>query len=301
VVVALALGCVGGAGEEGSGLGAFVPAAPDGKADKPTGEAQKGILSSREYKVLLDPELFDNDPAEFAQYYAEELIAAIAPTSIAAVGDLALAEERIVQFYDSASCDLRAASFVLRDRSDVDPDGKRKLTLKFRSTSRNLAAEQDLSSSVDGAKQKFEEDIVPPSVSKFSSSASPKVSTKLDVEEIKDAVAIFPGLASLDLDDELDLEVVGGIVAREAVYEGVELDLGEGIRAELSVTLWYLDDATPVVAEASFSYGDEEEHYPSAAVANGKALFDAMQALVEWRAVDSMTKTALVYSRSDCL
>jgi len=300
MLMVLAAGCVGA---DGSGQGLFVPGAVGAgdRADEPAGEEAKGVLSSREYKVLLDPELFDQDPADFARYYAEELGNAIASSGIAVAGDLVLAEERTVKFYDSASCDLRAASFVLRDRADVDPDGKRKLTLKFRSSSRNLAAEADVSSSIDGAKQKFEEDIGPPNVSKFSSSASPKVSTKLDVNQFEDAVEVFPALAALALDEELDLEVVGGVEARETVYEGVEFDLGAGMRAGLSLTLWYLDDGVPVVAEASFSYADEEGVYPSDVLTNGRVLFEAMQALVEWRAADSMTKTALVYSRGDCL
>lgn len=295
--LALGVGCVSmpedGATEHGSDE--YHPGAS--KLDEPDGPSVP--LDSREYKVLLDPELFDSSPADFAQYWLEELSIQLANTNLAPVGDLALAEERVVQFYDNANCELRGSSFVLRDRADVDPDGKRKLTLKYRSRDPLAAAQQELTSTLDGAKEKLEEDIVPPYTRKYSHSISQKVGSKRDIDEVKDASKIFPNLEELGIDPESNFVIVGDVIAREDVYRGAIFELG-GLDAEVSLTLWYLDDAAPVVAEASFVYGDGTGEYPAEVESNGVDLFVAMRSMNEWRSTSSTTKTALVYDSSDC-
>lgn len=89
-------------------------------------------------------------------------------------------ENKKTYYLDTVSQELRHNGFIVRVREE-EKKGKKeyKLTLKYRSSDRYLAASQDLSvAELDilalkkTPKEKFEEDILPPFSSKFSRSIS---------------------------------------------------------------------------------------------------------------------------------
>lgn len=83
--------------------------------------------------------------------------------------------------------------------------GSFQINLKYRSSDRYISAAQDLSGSQKG-KVKFEEDILPPFVRKFSHSNSVETDVMPHFETIKDVAALFPGIAHLGIDENTPVQ-----------------------------------------------------------------------------------------------
>ena len=81
------------------------------------------------------------------------------------------------------------------------PEKSFQINLKYRGADRYISAAQDLMASQKG-KIKFEEDILPPFVSKFSHSNSVDTDKRPQVTTIKDVTSLFPGIAGLGIDED---------------------------------------------------------------------------------------------------
>ncbi|MFM2437607.1 MAG: hypothetical protein RLZ55_418, partial [Actinomycetota bacterium] len=112
----------------------------------------------------------------------------------------------------------------------------------------------------------------------------------------------FPGLqdAVNDLPREEPLQLVAGFTAKEVVLAGAEILLGKrDIPAECALVLWYdegEEDTTPVVAEFSFKYGDDQEDYRGSVARDAFDVLTALQRdLPSWVDPNPRTKTSFVY------
>jgi len=109
--------------------------------------ATNAKVDSREYKILLNPSLFTGDESVRISKINDDwkvlksLIEKGALKSEAS-GHLNLEKSKTVSFYDvQGSCDLLDAGYSFRERVE---NGKRKVTLKFRSADQLLASAQHL-------------------------------------------------------------------------------------------------------------------------------------------------------------
>jgi hypothetical protein len=291
--------------------------------------AAKGIeRDSREYKLMLVPERFAGGaPQEAVRRFARDQLE---PAVRRAFGDeaaehlkekgLVLKEFRQVSFWDTSTCVLFENGFALRERVDLDQDGrpasKPEITLKLRSPDPFLAADMLLKAEDQDDDKKFEEDVSPLAVrnapgsglvamprssrSQFSKSITKTLDRDAEPETLKHVEKLYP-----TLDEDLRL-LAGEIDMSEAlvesreygeqVYESSKLDLGTDTQAEFALTLWYegvSDRVRPALAEISFTYKTDDGGVPGEVAGRARKLFLAIQDL-DWADPGAPTKTALV-------
>lgn len=264
-------------------------------------------VTSREYKVLLSATRLDGDePALLSAVEAfwAEVKTALLPLDIPTTGSFSgVKARRLVRFFDTDAHALHADSYIVREREDV-LTGEREVTLKFRHADRYVAADRSMAA-VAGAdvKTKFEEDVKPPFVSVFSFSTTQPLASGHVLEQVQDVAMLFPGLPEAvdSLPHDRPLVLVGDFVGREVVLEGATLLLGKrDIEAECALVVWYdegEDDTTPVIAEFSFKYGDDQEDYRGSVARDAYEILGVLEGGLDgWVDAASRTKTAFVYS-----
>jgi len=157
-------------------------------------------------------------------------------------------------------------------------------------------------SSPQGGEAKFEEDILPPFISKFSNSNSLKSQTAPDLNDVRKVTALFPGLAGLNMGGDVAIKTVNGFTAVEVDRKLCKFQFGGKPNLKASLSFWYLkpdEMGWPLVCEFSFDYDatggggtDNLEQYPSAAAEGANRLFAALQSQAGWFNPNGTTKTA---------
>jgi hypothetical protein len=263
-------------------------------------------VKSREYKVMLLPELFAGDEAAVRRAAGEfwaDVGAALAPLEIPTQGafDEVKAHRRI-RFLDTADNGFKTQRYVFRERVDVD-SGEREFTLKFRHPDRYVASDRNMEAKGGRrAETKFEEDVKPPFVSMFSYSTSVEVDADTDITRVEHVLELFPGARDeLRGVDDGELGAVHTFCARELVLVGASLLLGKrDIEAECAMIVWHDDDdlvTPPVCVEFSFKYGDDQEDYKGSVTRDAHDVLQALHSqLSDWVDPEPRTKTAFVYA-----
>jgi hypothetical protein len=211
-------------------------------------------------------------------------------------------EERQTCYLDTAEFALRQQGFALRLREEARAADGFQLNLKYRGADRYLSAAQDLSSPAKG-KTKFEEDVLPPFVSKFAHSISIETDIMPDLDRMKDIVSLFPGLKGLPIDGQTGVKIINNFKAVEIVRKLCKLQFGGPPIIKASLSFWYLTKAAkdwPLVGEFSFDYdvledgvdGAGLEMYPRQTVEGANYLFGALQRQAGWSDLHGTTKTA---------
>ncbi len=263
------------------------------------------LVTSREYKVMLRPELFNGDETAFAaavgRFWAD-LGARLARIDIPVEGDFGEVKAiRLIRFFDTDDQGLHGESYIVRERLDTESE-ERQVTLKFRHPDRYVAGDRVMEAASETAKTKFEEDVKPPFVSVFSFSTTADLDAAAELGTLGDVADIFPGLKDAvdELPWEAPLQLVSGFTAKEVVLAGANILLGKrDIPAECAMVLWYDEgeqDITPVVAEFSFKYGDDQEDYRGSVARDAYDVLTALQNdLTDWVDPNPRTKTSFVY------
>ena len=278
-------------------------------------------ITSREYKLLLNTERF-RDRIGGARLFWQVLSFLVQNQGNSVIPDHADpdkdAEKRRTTWYlDTPGYELQRANVTLRVREEQDAGKPYKVTLKYRAPDRYTAAGCDVSCTeeVKADDLKFEEDVVPPFVSKFAYSVSFKTSDLPSLETLKDALDFFPGLRAFDIPAATPLVAVNGFRAHEVMhYIGkLTLDKMPTARAarlpdfvvKVALSHWYLrpdENDYPLVTEFSFSYDanaedkdDRLEKFPPTVVAGANRLFRDIQNQAGWLAQFGSTKTAYVF------
>ncbi|MBN2824556.1 MAG: hypothetical protein JXQ76_04470 [Campylobacterales bacterium] len=255
-------------------------------------------VDSREYKLMLNASLFDgtNPLNNIAQYWSA--LGTLIDNELVRerLGSFSLDKERTLMMYDTAgSCLLYNNSLIFRERIE---DGNREVTLKYRSADRCIAGHQDMDGTGVDAQTKLEEDLGVPYVSKFSHSTTQSISASKNINKLEDPIELYPDhMNQYNFNEDTTIVKVGGLTIYERVYKGTKVDLGNK-DAEFALTLWYTSptSTTPVVAEISFKYEDENEDFTQNVVTRAKKLFELMQSLSSWNNPNSTTKTAFIYN-----
>jgi hypothetical protein len=252
-------------------------------------------VTSREYKLILNSDRFSDRDKGAEQFLKliDLVIRKHGGTIVATQGD---EEHRRTSYLDTPQFALHQNGFALRLR-DEDAKGFQ-INLKYRDSDRYLSAAQDLSGSQKG-KIKFEEDILPPFVSKFSHSNSIKTGTNPDFKKIKEVTSFFPGLAGLGLDPDTAVKTANDFTALEVVRNLCNFQFNGPEILKASLSFWYLGDEVgwPLISEFSFDYDaadkDESklEQYSLAVVEGAKGVFTAIQNQTGWLDSTTTTKT----------
>jgi hypothetical protein len=128
-------------------------------------------VSSREYKVMLRPARFAGDEARVlaaAGTLWKDLVRGVRGVVLGSDGVLSRIEtRRLITFLDTARHDLHQASYVFRERRDLE-GGEREVTLKCRHPDRYVVQKRDMAAAgARRARTKLEEDIKVPFISLY--------------------------------------------------------------------------------------------------------------------------------------
>ena len=255
-------------------------------------------VTGREFKMMLNVDRFSDRAAGVTAFW--KLVSFIVGRQGGTAGDEKTKEERrVVSYFDTPNGNLRQHGLNLRQRREGET--KFNLTLKYRSADRYLSAAADVKGS-DADKNEFEEDVLPPHTSKFSKSSRVKFKADPAPKKAGDLVAIFPGVASLNLPADTPVETVNGFEAHEVEREVGKFSFG-GPDVEASLSFWYLlgeEGELPLIAEFSFGYTAEAtaagalEQFHAATVEGADRFFKALQLHAGWLDFNLTTKTAFV-------
>ncbi|QRM54988.1 hypothetical protein [Sinorhizobium sp. BG8] len=272
-------------------------------------------LTSREYKLTLDPAAFAGDPQSLVAAndgFWTTVRALLVQNGITVKGDADSAEagkKRQLYFLDTLQSQgsakgalLRDAGLVYRLRRRVDSDGDWTATLKFRHGDRLLADSEDFAAVDPEGEVKFEEDIKaargvegPGFWALFSRSASVKVNGAEEFRTVGDCLAPFKDLREATLPPSNGpVAVVNGLRVTEHVYEGWKLDF-EDAESECALILWWdTNPVVPIAAEFSFRF-DLVDGKIKADIARDAWKVIGILYDTRWVAREGSTKTQLVY------
>ncbi|MEQ8221121.1 MAG: hypothetical protein ABRQ37_02380 [Candidatus Eremiobacterota bacterium] len=261
-------------------------------------------LSSREYKILLKPENFEDMEKGIGKFWktvkklAREEGFEVDSTYSDESGD-----PRFVTYLDTPDFALNKLGYTLRRRqkhefkSGEDRGKKYELTLKYRNSDVNISSGKDVSpaEAFEGS-VKFEDDIVAGGTAiKNVYSKSGTVELKEETgNSLEDYMEIFPGLKETGLSPESQLGKVNNKKIEEYKAELGEIDFG-GVTGKASLSVWYNQgkDKKPVIGEFSFSY-DINDSENKDKINN---FVRAMQRELSSSIADGITKTELIYGK----
>ena len=259
-------------------------------------------VTSREYKVLLDPINFNygNEASSINSYFSALKNAIENKISRDVTGAMIFDTQREIRFYDTqGSCTLKNMGYSFRERIE---NGTKEVTLKYRGYDHYIADFKDLTSNVSGAKTKLEDDITRKDNLSFLvvASKSTTVPTSRTINDFEDINILFTGFKNdYNFNNSLALNQVGGLTIYERKYSGATIDLGE-FDADLELSLWYTllpyGSLKPVLAEISFKYSDPNANFTRKVVDRAALSFSALKGLTQYNAPTSTaTKTQFVY------
>jgi hypothetical protein len=268
-------------------------------------------LTSREYKLMLDTSRFHDraggsgELLALARFIVEKEGGAYVEQGV--IDEDKGEKTRRTWYLDTPEKAFGSQGFILRVRREKEKEFA--LNLKFRGADRYLSASADVSYAPAGAKteSKFEEDVLPPFVCRFSRSTSVKKLEKEPApENVDGAAALFPGLGALGIAGKAPVGVTDGFRAHEVVRKTGGFRFGDGPVIKMSQSFWYLREAMdgyPMVAELSYDYDAPEidaleadptrlETFPLATVRGAHAVFRSLQLQSAWLDPAGTTKSA---------
>lgn len=252
-------------------------------------------VTSREYKLMLNTDRFKD------RNHGSQVFIGLTDFLISKEGGTIETQNEEVRrrtsYLDTPELALRQQGFALRLREEKDGF---QINLKYRASDRYISAAQDLSTTRPNKPPKFEEDILPPFISKFSHSVSVETTTAPDLRSMEQVTALFPGLKQIDIDPGTPVETINDFKAFEVVLKLRKFKFGEPRPLNASLSFWYLTenpDEWPLVGEFSFDYkatsdGDGLETYPPRIVEKAARFFSALQGQTGWLDPNGTTKTA---------
>src|SRR5215831_335229 len=140
-------------------------------------------VTSREYKLMLNVDRF-SDRAQGAEAFFRLIEFLIKKEGGNITEKQAKEEKRLTSYIDTTEMAFHHHGFSLRLREEAKTSAEFQINLKYRATDRYISAAQDVSST-QAATMKFEEDVLPPFVSKFSHSSSIKTNVLPDLSRLR--------------------------------------------------------------------------------------------------------------------
>jgi len=232
-------------------------------------------LNSCEYKLLLNPEMFENFDSGFEAYW--KIIQEVAESEgigiIHSDNPLKLKHKEI-SFFDTPDLDFRKSGFLLRKRTKYK-EGKaipgNEYTVKFLRPTAEEALAVNLTLG-EGYVPKddeieLESDIVYYSAANGAEKTTYCLSNSTLIDEQPDMTIsafskIFPVLGKLDIPQEIEIRKVAGISATEWKISPGNLDFGDTLIAEMDITIWLVETENGLlkIPEFSFDHGYNKDH-----------------------------------------
>jgi hypothetical protein len=125
-------------------------------------------VTSREYKLIRNMDRF-KDREQTSEEFLSLLKFLVKKELGSVVEEQHEEQRRQTSYLDTPEGTLHQKGFALRLREEIDDEKEFQINLKYRASDRDISAAQDLSSAQEG-ETKFEEDVLPPFISKFSHS-----------------------------------------------------------------------------------------------------------------------------------
>ncbi|TBD81055.1 hypothetical protein [Rhizobium ruizarguesonis] len=284
-------------------------------------------LDAREYKLLLNPQIFSQAPnLQAANAFWDRRIRQIVRIADPKAGPFKIEGWRLIRFWDTPNRDLSDNDLIVRTRQDTKNDfaasGVRQATLKLRMPDQFIVATSWLAKREDEdaeiAETKFEEDIGPLEVLARPPGEQPKVVTPLKLstrnrfslsseidlapndplDRLDHVLALFPGAAGLVSvsADQSDLDLAGGPLIHEYVFKGSEVALVGEAKAKFTLSIWCFDEPSkqPDVAEMSFVVKTDNGKMSGPVARQAYNLFNSFQdSLSEIIDQDHTSKTSL--------
>lgn len=256
-------------------------------------------VTSREYKLMLNTDRFKNRE-QGSQQFLRLIDFLIKKEGGAIIEKQNKEEKRTTSYLDTATFAMHQRGFALRLREEAKAEEGFQINLKNRASDRYLSAAQDLSSP-QAHNTKFEEDILPPFVSKFSHSTTIKTKTRPDLSNLRQITSLFPGL-QLSINGDMAVKTINDFKALEVVCKLCKFQFEQPPIIKASLSFWYLTEETdwPLVGEFSFDYdaldneteGNKLETYAAKVVKGANHFFYALQSQSGWFNFNATTKTA---------
>ena len=253
------------------------------------------IPTSREYKVMLDPRMFERGAA-FATFHAElqeSLRPFVGRKNLKKVFEVETQHE--ISFLDTKDFEINAQRLLLRQRLNLGKKRQTELTLKCRSPDFCFALGSDLRTE-KGLKSnlKLEEDICPPFISRFSKSSTVTLVSPCPTN-INQASKVFAVLTELDRGGpESELSAVNGIRMFEEVLTGPFVEI-ETTKAGFALIVWSRGrKGRKAAVELSFKYKLARGSVPQSTALTFMEVFESIQRM-DWCLPGAMTKTAYIY------
>lgn len=270
------------------------------------GAANNPQVTSREFKLLLNPEIFIDRNIGYQDVWKS--IASVANqmgVTVIQGSNPYQEEERDVTYLDTQTNDLYKQNYILRKRIQYEngsPVSHCDLMLKYRSNDLNLATAADVISSPQlKGKEKLEQDVnmdgnlIGSLKGIFSHSNSIKKVQAPVEDSVADYAELFPSLKNLSSDSQALLLPVNNVTVHEYSISPGSLEFNSGLLAEVDISIWYIPDRTsPIIGEISFSYS--LKNASSEAVAISESFFKELQKGIESKMLPGITKTEFFYS-----
>lgn len=268
-------------------------------------------IESREYKLLVDHTLFRNRNEAVEGIWREIRQAAKILPEVKVKGKLEEDASQFVRFLDTPDFTFRRNGLAFRQRWSRN---KSEFTLKSRSEDLFMAAGTDVrpGKGLEGNPAKFEEDIAPPFLCRFSHSRTIEgPAGGRDFEPpggpatVEEAGKLFPVIETLQADErklnrKVEIRTVQGIVVKETVWKSDTIEIrveedDQPMKATFAAILWTRGaNDTPVVAELSFRIKTVQGVMSRSAAVGARSLYRTLQGLDCFRS-DARTKTEYIY------
>jgi uncharacterized protein YjbK len=218
-------------------------------------------LDSREFKLILKPKLFKNFDSGISkvQDLVDTQLKKLNGKFDSNDADRIL-KYRKTYYLDTPNFRLNSIFCFLRIRRDMESRNY-DVTLKCRHPDRYISSSYDLSE-LKIHDTKFEEDVIAPHISKFSTSVNFEQENKPKFNNIKEIKSTFPGLISNGLGNGKLLKV-NNFEAKEVSvklgkisYNRKKGDHKDDRKVTLFLNFWYSPkyESIPIIVEFTYSY-----------------------------------------------
>ena len=264
-------------------------------------------ITSREYKLILNSDRFQDLETGLEAFWH------IVGFTVDKSGGQVVERQddvwhRTTWYLDVPNHVLHKNGWIVRVRKQ---EQEYKLTLKVRSSDRYLASSSNVGpgKAVKKSKRKFEEDVLPPFVSKFSHSTSVKFIERPKLSKVKDLAEYFPGIKTLGMRGSEKLGIVNQFKAHETCRWMGKAKIDNGHEIKACLNFWYPTKkrkGIPLIAEFSFDYDldvkkgkkDKEalEQFDAPTAQLAATVFASLQKQNGWVQFHATTKTQYAYN-----
>ena len=253
-------------------------------------------VTSKEYKVLLNPSQFASNPATAAASLLAAVKTRLTQLNFdkTVTGSFAAGDRDQISYYDVAgSCTLHNAGYSVRYRTGADND----IEFKYGHPDEELSFYTDVTGTGKNKSSKIETDVSPDKLVYSHSTEQDNASSGAPAT-ISALISQFSGASVFSASSSQSLVPVAGLTLNQQEYDGPSSDIGNS-DADFTLTLWYIGNATtPALAELSFRVdADSSSYFTTPVLQRSQVLMQAVSTLGStWNLADSTTKTAWVYA-----